>query len=733
MDHHPTKHRERFALGCHTFSRAKAVATQASSPNGLLAEYVSAVVPTSKRTYGDKQQSLPSLQRYCRSVGLNRREIFQIRITKPLRIMAAGDLEFACRFPKERDLQWIRDSVHSLKTAETTQLCTEHVTAMSPALQSKWYNFDEASPSYQPLAANSDLIRLLTLLRAHLDRSLSSHNPSDVTPGSNAHQTQAQPHKTDEATSLYQPLAANNDHIRLLILHDADRTGVLRATMSKARLSSEPKFFALSYTWGDDSDMQELFVNGRALSIRNNLYQFLLRLRRPFASAMLWADAICINQRDDDERGKQVQMMCDIYRSAERVLVWLGREDVGIGNLMRSLRGDTIIKYNQHLAAGSQSLLVDWSAMKRLLERPYWTRAWIIQELVFARQATLFHGDASVEWQDMQSLVYLHSHGYKSIEHSMFNRLCLHRLQRRAAMNDFEREEHLKNAGFWLPNLFERYPHCSCSDIRDKVYSLLGLSAGYVSGRSLVKVDYTITPAELFFRTFNAYEGHRTVRFSLRLMEVLGLSWQDLVAANAEHHGRNCSDVEAAGFCADVSSGAQIKKVWPSNALSRVPPHRSFTTDFNERHEYVRRLNSYDDPETSGITNSDACVGDFVLVFASPRFSPLALIFRDDSETFNFIGFAFLTGDSGTALNTLPVKLRHSMMSQPEFFEGIKIRRSPSNTPYIELCIHRWAALCMCATDHDDYGFGVPCGYGGRVPMDLVLPCSPTDRRTPES
>jgi len=37
----------------------------------------------------------------------------------------------------------------------------------------------------------------------------------------------------------------------------------------------------------------------------------------------LWVDAVCINQDDVEEMNTQVQMMGEIYRAAERVVVWL--------------------------------------------------------------------------------------------------------------------------------------------------------------------------------------------------------------------------------------------------------------------------------------------------------------------------------------------------------------------------------------------------------------------------
>jgi hypothetical protein len=58
--------------------------------------------------------------------------------------------------------------------------------------------------------------------------------------------------------------------------------------------------------------------------ITENLFQLLYRFRRKDRDRVLWADTICINQADIAERGSQVTMMRDIYKSAWRTLVWLG-------------------------------------------------------------------------------------------------------------------------------------------------------------------------------------------------------------------------------------------------------------------------------------------------------------------------------------------------------------------------------------------------------------------------
>jgi hypothetical protein len=55
---------------------------------------------------------------------------------------------------------------------------------------------------------------------------------------------------------------------------------------------------------------------------------------------LVWVDAICINQKDDQEKSRQAGMMHNIHQKAQRVVIWLGEEHVmghGGFNLAKSL------------------------------------------------------------------------------------------------------------------------------------------------------------------------------------------------------------------------------------------------------------------------------------------------------------------------------------------------------------------------------------------------------------
>ena len=72
---------------------------------------------------------------------------------------------------------------------------------------------------------------------------------------------------------------------------------------------------------------QAITVKGSSLPVTLNLHTAFQYLRMQDKPRVMWADAVCINQRDPDERSSQVSLMADIYRPAVEVQVWLCEED----------------------------------------------------------------------------------------------------------------------------------------------------------------------------------------------------------------------------------------------------------------------------------------------------------------------------------------------------------------------------------------------------------------------
>ncbi|KAI8230693.1 hypothetical protein K4K53_005315 [Colletotrichum sp. SAR 10_77] len=86
----------------------------------------------------------------------------------------------------------------------------------------------------------------------------------------------------------------------------------------------------ISYTWENGSNTQHtICVNDRPFVVQDNLYQALQEFRRgrdfvEGRTRMLWADAICIDQDDLDERAIEVKRMNEIFSTAIKSTVWLG-------------------------------------------------------------------------------------------------------------------------------------------------------------------------------------------------------------------------------------------------------------------------------------------------------------------------------------------------------------------------------------------------------------------------
>ncbi|OBR09935.1 HET domain-containing protein [Colletotrichum higginsianum IMI 349063] len=164
------------------------------------------------------------------------------------------------------------------------------------------------------------------------------------------------------------------------------------------------RYDALSYTWGDGTKNDAIIANGHPMNITKNLQAALQHLRRQDEEVLLWVDGICINQDNTDERNAQVAQMGKIFRKADQVRVWLGAESQTSGAAMRVLEGLDGVRSSEQIV---HRLVADedaTQALTLLLQRPYWTRMWVFQETVLAREATIHCGSLSAKWSTLRAL-----------------------------------------------------------------------------------------------------------------------------------------------------------------------------------------------------------------------------------------------------------------------------------------------------------------------------------------
>ncbi|WPH04729.1 heterokaryon incompatibility protein 6, or allele [Acrodontium crateriforme] len=195
------------------------------------------------------------------------------------------------------------------------------------------------------------------------------------------------------------------------------------ATAPDSFISTAPQYSALSYTWGDPRELFYIYIlddgDLSQLPIKQNLCDALKRLRQnipPQGSMLLWVDAISINQDDIPEKNAQIQKMAMIYNRAESVCVWLGREDKDSTRAVEFV--DRLLKLEDFdPLTEDPGTPVEWAALHNLMQRPWFQRRWVVQEISLARKATLFCGAQSVSWPNFAAAAALFVARYRDLRH----------------------------------------------------------------------------------------------------------------------------------------------------------------------------------------------------------------------------------------------------------------------------------------------------------------------------
>ena len=128
-------------------------------------------------------------------------------------------------------------------------------------------------------------------------------------------------------TRLSEYLPLRRGQIRALVLHPGRRDEPLTGHLGCAPLAAGPNFEALSYVWGEGTKNKTIEIRGLgAVPLTDNLFAALQALRHEEMGRLLWIDALCIDQQNNEEKSWQVLFMKDIYAKATRVQIWLGEE-----------------------------------------------------------------------------------------------------------------------------------------------------------------------------------------------------------------------------------------------------------------------------------------------------------------------------------------------------------------------------------------------------------------------
>ncbi|OQV00716.1 hypothetical protein CLAIMM_06179 [Cladophialophora immunda] len=311
-------------------------------------------------------------------------------------------------------------------------------------------------------------------------------------------------------------------------------------------------YAALSYCWGESGIQRTIHINGARKSVSANLYFILQRLRKGLfkcacrscichqkvanpgrldicftqPGSLLWIDAICIDQTNNDEKNQQIPLMKDIFKGSGMNIFWVGEEDEDTQKTFEFLHAVAELgEMPEEQAISLLSYAVSreyfgevWKSLGEFFCRPWWTRLWVVQEVVLSKEAILICGSWGIDWEVFhkcarllkairpminelqeatvldETFSYFNTFMWGLSNLVIFTSLTSD-LSRRAKVGTSD----LAQDSEMLHSLLRMSRDYSVSDERDKVYGMLGIYQEL--GASLkVDINYDETVSNLYMR-----------------------------------------------------------------------------------------------------------------------------------------------------------------------------------------------------------------------------------------
>ncbi|KAK9779621.1 putative Heterokaryon incompatibility protein-domain-containing protein [Seiridium cardinale] len=317
---------------------------------------------------------------------------------------------------------------------------------------------------------------------------------------------------------VYQPIP-DTGYIRVLTLEPGayDDDIVVHISGVPFDPACPPRYEALSYVWGSEENKMTVFVGNRGRStvtVTKNLDVALRHLRYDHKEPrVMWIDAICIDQKNDQEKGPQVARMGQVFKCAARVLVWLGPEqnhsDLAMqlilyigsqilvpwppfvdGSSPWSLRPSSTAhdKSLADLDAPWPFNFFEFSAVFHLFSRKWFKRLWIRQEIYSNEgRGIVICGKSQVSWTCMRNVmaVFYIKGGHKAPQWS-------------STLMDGLRSLIFQSPYISLQSSIHELDSSDCKDPRDRIYAILSL-LDPSTAKLDIRPDYT-KPAAFVYK-----------------------------------------------------------------------------------------------------------------------------------------------------------------------------------------------------------------------------------------
>ncbi|KAK2729462.1 heterokaryon incompatibility protein HET-6-like protein [Colletotrichum kahawae] len=261
-----------------------------------------------------------------------------------------------------------------------------------------------------------------------------------------------------------------------------------------------PDYDTVSYTWGGengDYSLSEIIYIGEywdVMRTTRNCWTMLRYLRPWRGIKLVWVDIICINQCDMRERANQVSKMGLIYSNCNQVVLWLGDDVVQHNQAAIPIRHQIDELYAelansqsvQRLSNSNTSDDTKASGLEALFARKYFSRVWVIQELIMSPRVLIPHGTTTY-WAGPFSdhdVGISHNPGAWGWANTLapWFKLIAQGLSHKKRL--FE--------------ILALTSKSEASDCRDKLYGILGLLSGNAKSSTLFP-DYSISYQHVMF------------------------------------------------------------------------------------------------------------------------------------------------------------------------------------------------------------------------------------------
>ncbi|KAK0663155.1 Heterokaryon incompatibility protein 6 [Lasiodiplodia hormozganensis] len=281
-------------------------------------------------------------------------------------------------------------------------------------------------------------------------------------------------------------------------------------------------YTALSYTWGTGGLVATIVCDGQPLRITVSLETALRHFRRKDHAIVMWIDQICIDQKNGKEKEQQIPLMSRIYSHALNTAIWLGagldepttnNHDDSSTNidgpatafaLLRQIHArfrfhiDTVTSPADLLRLRLPPLTSSaWRHLRALFALPWFSRLWVIQELILSRSPWMVLGTHSnanapdilaMPYNDFSNACYaIVESGLHHLVTPLTGAEMLYKLDgRRLAYSSFQ-----EPPGLFAMLVATRY--AACFHPHDKVYGLFGICR-----QRGIDIDYDRGAGELY-------------------------------------------------------------------------------------------------------------------------------------------------------------------------------------------------------------------------------------------